>query len=328
VRVGARWLVTGGAGYIGSHTVRQLLDADFEVDVLDDFSTGKRNRLPGSVRIHSIDLLDREAVLGALASIAPSGVIHLAGKKQARESREIPLEYWTANLMGTVSLLEAMQATGVRNLLFSSSCSVYGSQSGVDEDSPIAPESPYGASKAAAEMVIADVARHGELQAVNLRYFNVIGCDDFPEAHDVATQSVLPRMVTAALENRPLQVFGTDRPTPDGSCLRDYLDVRDIARAHVLLAQALEAGSSVPAVCNASSGSPVSVLEIARATNAAVGRSDDDLELLPSHPADPSEIWATQSERLAALGWSVQYGLADSIRSHVEAVRRSSVYGV
>ena len=320
VRVKNRWLVTGGAGYIGAHTVRQMLDAGFDVEVLDDFSTGKRERLPEDVTVHQGDLLDEVAVAEALDRCAPEGVIHLAGKKQARESRDVPLEYWAVNLMGTVSLLEAMTRLEIGNLLFSSSCAVYGSQAGVDEESIVSPESPYGGSKAAAEMVITDVARTGSLRAVNLRYFNVIGCADFRGAHDVASQSVLPRMISAAMSGDPLPVLGTDRPTPDGSCLRDYLDVRDIAQAHVVIAQALMSGEQVPGVLNASSGQPVSVLEIARVTNRAVGRPEDALELLPSHPADPSEIWAARSPRMEQMGWAPKYSLEESITSHVQAL--------
>lgn len=314
-----RWLVTGGAGYIGSHTVRGLLDAGFDVDVLDDLSTGIAERLPSSVPVHTIDILDTEAVRDLLAHITPAGVIHLAGKKQARESLEIPMEYWTANLMGTVSLLSAMVEVGTSALLFSSSCSVYGSQSDVSENSMIAPESPYAASKAAAEMAINDVARIESLTAVSLRYFNVIGCGDFPSAHDVATDSVVPRMVNAAMRGDALPVYGTDRATPDGSCLRDYLDVRDIADAHVRIVQAISAGRDVAPVLNASSGIPVSVLQMAAAVQAAIG-GGTEIDHLPSHPADPSEIWAAQSPLLRELGWSSRYTLAESVASHVASL--------
>lgn len=315
----ARWLVTGGAGYIGAHISRLLLGQGLDVHVLDDFSTGKWDRLPTGVDIHEADLLDREHTAAVVTEVNPEGVVHLAGKKQARESYDIPLAYWSANLMGTVSLLEAMKLAHVRYLLFSSSCSVYGSQSGVDEESAIAPESPYGESKVAAEMLIRDVAASSDMTAVNLRYFNVIGCADFPQAHDVALDSVVPRMVDAALSGLSLPVYGIDRATPDGSCLRDYLDVRDIAEAHAAVVAAMARGADVPAVLNASSGIPVSVLEMAAAVNAAVGSAGGIMEL-PSHPADPTEIWAAQSPLLASLGWSPQHLLADSISAHVTSV--------
>lgn len=315
-----RWLVTGGAGYIGSHIVRALMDQGMEVHVIDDFSTGKPERLPDGAIVHELDLLDRERTAEAVAKIAPQGVVHLAGKKQARESYEIPLEYWAANLMGTASLLEAMRVANVPFLLFSSSCSVYGSQSGVDEESVIAPESPYGESKVAAEMLIRDVAAVSDMTAVSLRYFNVIGCADFPQAHDVALDSVVPRMVDAALTGRSLPVYGIDRATPDGSCLRDYLDVRDIAEAHAAVVAAMARAADVPAVLNASSGTPVSVLEMAAAVNAAVG-GFGGIEELPSHPADPTEIWAAQSPLLASLGWSPRYSLDASVGAHVASRR-------
>lgn len=319
----ARWLVTGGAGYIGAHVVRNMLAAGFDVDVLDDLSTGKVERLPAGVPVHQVDLLDRAATSAVLAEVQPQGVIHLAGKKQARESYSMPLEYWSVNLMGTTSLLEAMVEVGTPALLFSSSCSVYGSQAPVTEDSAIAPESPYGESKAAAEMVIRDVVNVSPLVAVSLRYFNVIGCADFPFAHDVATDSVIPRMVGAASRGEQLPVYGTDRPTPDGSCLRDYIDVRDISRAHVLLAQALERGDGVPHVCNASTGRPVSVLQMAGAVNSALGRPVEAIDIQASHPADPSEVWAAQSPLLARFGWAPQFTLEQSIGAHLASVRSS-----
>ena len=319
----ARWMVTGGAGYIGAHVARDLLSAGFEVDVLDDLSTGKVERLPAGVQVHQVDLLDRAATRAVLSDVRPQGVIHLAGKKQARESYSMPLEYWSVNLMGTASLLAAMVEVATPALLFSSSCSVYGSQAPVTEESKIAPESPYGESKFAAEMLIRDVARSTTLEAVSLRYFNVIGCDDFPLAHDVATQSVIPRMVGAASLDQPLPVYGDDRSTPDGSCLRDYVDVRDISRAHVLLAQALERGAEVPQVCNASTGRPVSVLQMAYAVNAAMGRSLDAVDIQASHPADPSEVWAEQSPLLARFGWAPEFSLEQSIDAHLSSMRAS-----
>ena len=318
-----RWVVTGGAGYIGSHIVRSLSAQGIDVHVIDDFSTGKRERLPEGVTVHVANLLDQDSIRTLLAQIDPEGVVHLAGKKQARESYDIPLEYWSVNVMGTVSLLNAIQEARVRYLLFSSSCSVYGTQSGVNEESAIAPESPYGASKAAAEMLISDVCAASELQAVSLRYFNVIGCADFPQAHDVAADSVVPRMVNAALAGDLLPVYGVDRATPDGSCLRDYLDVRDIADAHGLVVAALREGHDVPSVLNASSGEPVSVLTMAAAVNEAVASSGTraaGIEELPSHPADPTEIWAAQSPLLGALGWYPRHSLADSVGAHVTSV--------
>ena len=320
----AHWLVTGGAGYIGAHVVRDMLDAGFEVDVLDDLSTGKTERLPAGVPVHRVDLLDRAATSAVLAEVRPQGVIHLAGKKQARESYSMPLEYWSVNLMGTTSLLEAMVEAGTPALLFSSSCSVYGSQAPVTEDSAITPESPYGESKAATEMVIRDVVHVSPLVAVSLRYFNVIGCGDFPFAHDVATDSVIPRMVGAASRGEHLPVYGTDRPTPDGSCLRDYIDVRDISRAHVLLAQALERGDAVPPVCNASTGNPISVLEMATAVNESFGRGGGQVDIQASHPADPSEVWAAQSPLLAQFDWEAVFSLQQSIDAHLASTRASS----
>ena len=314
-----RWIVTGGAGYIGAYITRVLMDQGVEVHILDDFSTGRPERLPAGVIVHELDLLDRARTAAVVSDVSPVGVVHLAGKKQARESYEKPLEYWSANLMGTASLLEAMLAAGVNNLLFSSSCSVYGSQSGVDETSAVTPESPYGESKAAAEMLIRDVAAVNELTAVSLRYFNVIGCGNYPHAHDVATDSVVPRMVNAAMAGLSLPVYGVDRQTPDGSCLRDYLDVRDIADAHWVVVAALAHGKDVPEVLNASSGIPVSVLEMAGAVNAEVSGSSG-IQELPSHAADPTEIWAEQSPLLGALGWSPRYSLNESIRAHVTSV--------
>jgi UDP-glucose 4-epimerase len=315
------WLVTGGAGYVGAHVVRDLLEFGFDVEVLDDLSTGIAARVPDSVDIHVCDLRDRIATKALIDRTRPEGVVHLAGMKQARESYTKASEYWSTNVLGTVSSLDALVDVGTTVMLFTSSCSVYGSQAAVTERSALAPASPYGKTKVTAEMVIRDVSRITPMRAVSLRYFNVIGCAQYAEAHDVASESVVLSMMNAALQNEPLPVCGTDRSTPDGSCLRDYIDVRDIARAHSLIAQALASGIEVAPQLNASTGRPTSVLEMARAINAVLDRPLDALDIQRSHPADPSEVWASPSQFLRALGWQAQHSLKESIDSHLSSVR-------
>jgi UDP-glucose-4-epimerase GalE len=240
-------LLTGGAGYIGSHAVREFLAAGHEVSVLDDLSKGHRAAVPDGVRLHVGDLGDQAVLREALAGVA--AVVHFAGVLDVGESVRLPFKYWSINVQKGIALLEGMAEAGVRKIIFSSTCATYGIpvQVPIDETHPQEPINPYGQSKRAFERALKDLADAGVLRAVALRYFNAAGChpdgslgeDHDPEIH------LIPLAIDAALGRRPsLTVFGEDYDTPDGTCIRDYIHVQDLGIAHVLALTALEGGDA------------------------------------------------------------------------------------
>ncbi len=234
-------MVTGGAGYIGAHVVHALLASGRGAIVVDDLPTGLPSRLPADVDLVETSVLDTPAMTALLRRVRPSGVIHLAAKKSPTESMADPLLYVRENVRGVVSLLEAMRAAEGTRVVFSSSCSVYGTPDVelVEEDGPTVPGSPYGESKLYGERVISASARAYGWGAINLRYFNVAGAAA-PELRDTGAYNLVPLMFAAVRAGTRPRVFGTDYPTPDGTCIRDYVDVEDLADAHVHAAEALE----------------------------------------------------------------------------------------
>jgi UDP-glucose-4-epimerase GalE len=301
-------LVTGGAGYIGSHAVRELREAGHEVTVLDDLSHGHREAVPGDVRFVRGDLgeagVAREALEGTEA------VVHFAGLISVGESVADPLPYYETNVAKGLALLGAMARAGVGKLVFSSTCAVYGMPVRVpmDESHPQAPISPYGATKGAFESALSDLARAGRLRAVALRYFNAAGCapdgslgeDHRPEEH------LIPRAIDAALGRGPeLVINGDDYDTPDGTCIRDYIHVRDLARAHVLAVSALDGGEPFRAF-NLGSGRGHSVREVLRCVGEAAGRAVP-CRVGPRRSGDPPRLVAS-AERIQALGFEPRHG--------------------
>ncbi len=241
------WLITGGAGYIGAHVVREMIDSGREVVVLDDLSTGMASRVPDGVPLVVGEVGDRDAVRTALAEHDITGVLHLAARKQVGESVERPLHYWEQNIGGLRALLQEMVDFGICQFVYSSSAAVYGQpvlavDQRITEATPCAPINPYGATKLAGEWMLEATARAHGWKALSLRYFNVAGAAS-PELGDPAALNLIP-MVLEALEHgrRPL-VFGDDYPTPDGTCIRDYIHVADLASAHVAAVKLIEAAS-------------------------------------------------------------------------------------
>jgi UDP-glucose-4-epimerase GalE len=296
-------LITGGAGYIGSHAVREFREAGHEVTVLDDLSRGHRQAVPADVRLLRGDLGDagvaREALEGAEA------VVHFAGLISVAESVADPLPYYRTNVAKGLALLSAMEEAGVRRLVFSSTCAVYGLPMRVplEESHPQAPISPYGATKRAFERALFDLTRAGRLRAVALRYFNAAGChpdgslgeDHRPEEH------LIPRAIDAALGRGPeLIIHGDDYDTPDGTCIRDYIHVQDLGRAHVLALRALEAGEPFQAF-NLGSETGHSVREVLRGVGEVAGRAVP-CRVGPRRPGDPPRLVASAA-RIRALGF-------------------------
>jgi UDP-glucose 4-epimerase len=312
---GGRWLVTGGAGYIGAHVVRALLRSGAEVVVLDDLSTGLASRVPAGIELIEGSVTDSAQVEQTLRRIAPDGVVHLAAKKSPTESVADPLRYGRENVGGMLSLLEGLLATGGRRVVFSSSCAVYGTTDvdQVDEEAPKAPESPYGASKLYGEQLLtAAAAAHG-LGAINLRYFNVVGAAE-PSLADTGCQNLVPLVLRALRVGAPPKVYGADYPTPDGTCVRDYVHVEDIAQAHVRAAEALTEDPTRIATYNVGRGQGSSVLEVLDAVRAASGRSFDH-EVAPRRPGDPARVVGQVTRIAEELGWSATRDLDDMVRS-------------
>ncbi len=300
-------LVAGGAGYIGSHTVKALLGAGFETVVLDDLSTGRRELVVPGCHFLAADLLDREAVRDVFRDHGDvAAVLHFASLTQVGESCLDPRKYYRHNLGTSLSLLEGMIDAGIGRFVFSSSAAVYGDPEvqPIPEEHPLRPANPYGATKVMVERILADLDRAHGLRYVTLRYFNAAGADPdgtLGEMHDPETH-LIPNILHAVLGNRPaLGVFGTDFPTPDGTAVRDYVHVSDLASAHVLALRYLLGGGSSEAV-NLGTTRGHSVLEVIRAAEEVVGEKVP-VALLPRREGDVPVLLASREKARRLLGW-------------------------
>lgn len=314
-----RWLVTGGAGYIGAHVANAFLEGGRDVTVLDDLSSGSRSFVPDGARFVDGDIGDAGALRAAFAEPV-DGVVHLAGFKFAGVSVARPLHTFRQNVTGTIELLDAMHEFDVHRLVFSSSAGVYGTPEveRVTERTPPAPESPYGESKLVGEWLIEDVRRAEALagrwfDAVSLRYFNVIGSGT-PTIRDLSPHNLVPAVFRAIREGGRPRINGDDFPTPDGTCVRDYVHVADLALAHVAAAAALEGGVPLDPVYNLGSGAGTSVRELLTAVASEAGVPDDP-EIGPRRPGDPASIVADGSNAARDLGWAMRWTLDEAITS-------------
>src|SRR3954452_10030903 len=249
------WLITGGAGYIGAHVVRAMTEAGEQAVVYDDLSTGIAARVPADVPLVVGSTLDAERVAHTLADHEVTGVVHLAAKKQVGESVELPLHYYRENVEGLRVLLEAVTAAGVPSFVFSSSAAVYGMPDVplVTEETPCAPMSPYGETKLAGEWLVRATVRATGLSTASLRYFNVAGAAA-PELADTGVFNLIPMVFEKLTENSPPRIFGDDYPTPDGTCVRDYIHVQDVASAHVAAVRRLTEDPAAELVLNIGRG--------------------------------------------------------------------------
>ncbi|MET7396473.1 UDP-glucose 4-epimerase GalE [Dactylosporangium sp. NPDC005572] len=308
------WLVTGGAGYIGAHVVAQLRAAGERVVVLDDLSTGDRARLSPDVPLVVGDAGDPALVRAVLTRYRADGVMHLAGSKSAPESLSQPIRYYRQNVGVVAAVLDAMVATGVTRLVFSSSAAVYGrpDRPTVTEDAPTRPLSPYGRTKLVAEQLVAAVGHAHGVSWVALRYFNAVGA---AAAHlgDRGTTNLLPLAFDALRTGVPLTVAGTTLPTADGTGVRDYVHVADLADAHHRAAQRLATGRHA-AVYNVGAGRGHSVLEVIRTVSDVAG-APVPTRPGPPRPGDAAEVVAAVDRIARELGWHPRHTLRDCVTS-------------
>lgn len=312
-------MVTGGAGYIGSHVVRELQQAGISTVVLDNLCTGIRAFVPDDVPFIEADLLDTSAVREAFSAHSVTGVIHVAGFKFAGISVEKPLHTYEQNVTAMMSLLEAMNAEGVGKIVFSSSSSVYGNAASglVTEDDPFNPTSPYGESKVIGEWLLRNQGVSKGLTHTSLRYFNVVGSGD-PSLPDVSPHNLLSMVFAGLGSNCVPEVFGNDYDTPDGTCIRDYIHVADLAKAHVGAAERMDRGLSIDPAYNLGSGIGTSVAEMMSAISRVTG-IDFSPDIGPRRAGDPARVVASGERASRDIGWAMTHTLEDMIRTAFEA---------
>ncbi|OOY17741.1 UDP-glucose 4-epimerase GalE [Thioclava sp. DLFJ4-1] len=311
-------LVTGGAGFIGSHCCKALAAAGHAPVVFDDLSRGHADAVRWGPLVEG-DLRDRDLVEAALKDHRIDAVIHFAALAYVGESVAEPTRYYDVNLGGMTALLGAMQAVGLDKIVFSSSCATYGTPETlpISEDTPQNPINPYGRSKLICEWMLEDAAAATNLRFAALRYFNASGADpsgEIGERHDPETHLIPLVLRAASGQGLAVKVFGTDYPTPDGTCIRDYIHVDDLARAHLLALDHLQGGGDSLKL-NLGTGRGASIREVIASVERVTGRKVP-FEDAPRRPGDPAELVADPSRARDALGFSARYRELDEIVSH------------
>lgn len=312
-------LVTGGAGYIGSHMVHELRDAGEKLVVIDNLSTGFRWAVPADVPLVVGDVGDQRLVEALIVEHGITEIIHFAGSIIVPESVSNPLKYYKNNTAASRTLIEAAVNRGVRRFIFSSTAAVYGNPdtTPVAETAPLSPMSPYGTSKLMTEMMLQDVAGAHAFDFVALRYFNVAGADPqgrSGQSTPQATHLIKVACETALGKRSHMQVFGTDYDTADGTCVRDYIHVMDLAEAHVAALRALQLGSSAGHydVFNVGTGQGASVLEVVRAFEDVTGQKLN-YSIGPRRPGDVVAVYADATKAHEQLGWTAKRGLREAL---------------
>ena len=310
-----RLLIPGGAGYIGSHMVRFAQEAGHEVVVLDNFSTGHRWAVSGS-EVLEVDLLDKERLLQSLEGRDFDGVIHFAGKSLVGESVSRPQLYYRNNVVGTLNLVEVMRRIELNNLVFSSTAAIFGNpvDHKISEDHPKNPINPYGRSKLMVERVLEDICAANDFNATCLRYFNAAGAHpsgEIGEAHDPETHLIPNVFKAMTSREKKLAVFGNDYPTPDGTCVRDYIHVNDLAHAHLLSIEYMKNNSGF-SVFNLGNGDGFSVLEIINGCQ-KIARSEISYSINERREGDTARLVSDSRKAKRELLWRPQYTAIDSI---------------
>ena len=310
-------LVVGGAGYIGAHVAYLLQENGYGVRIYDDFSNGLKSRIEGKFSDVVIgDVLDRQALISACEGI--DAVIHLAAKKAVGESVDNPLKYYENNVGGTLNLLAAMSLKGVKRIVFSSTAAVYAPSEKLSmaEDDLTEPLSPYGQTKLLSEKLISAVAKAENLSAISLRYFNVVGAlrDEFA---DNSKDNLVPKVFAALKAGKNPEIYGSDYPTKDGSCIRDYIHVSDLAKAHLVALEKVFA-TNVDEVYNVGSGTGYSVTEMINQIAESIGKSITPT-LSPRRPGDTAQLIASIAKIERNLGWKPERSLKEMIDSAWQA---------
>ena len=310
-----RVLVTGGAGYVGSHTCKALARARHIPITFDNLSTGHRDAVKwGSLVV--ADLLDRDALFEAFRVHEPQAVLHFAALAYVGASVTSPEEYYRVNVVGTHNLLDAMIASGCRRIVFSSTCATYGVPEScpITEQTPQRPINPYGFSKLVVEQMLSDYRNAGSIESVSLRYFNAAGADpdgELRERHEPETHAVPLALAAATGGGAPFKILGTEYPTPDGTAIRDYVHVSDLARAHVDVIERLGSGSIAPAY-NLGTGTGVSVLEMLAAVERVTGNVVPTVKG-EARQGDPPTLYASAELAKRDLGWVPRFSTIDEI---------------
>jgi UDP-glucose 4-epimerase len=315
-------LVVGGAGYIGAHVAYLLQENGYGVRIYDDFSNGLKSRIDGKFSDVVIgDVLDRQALISACEGI--DAVIHLAAKKAVGESVDNPLKYYENNVGGTLNLLAAMSLNGVKKIVFSSTAAVYAPSEklSITEDDLTEPLSPYGQTKLLSEKLISAVAKAENLSAISLRYFNVVGAlrDEFA---DNSKDNLVPKVFAALKAGKNPEIYGSDYPTKDGSCIRDYVHISDLAKAHLVALEKVFA-ANVDEVYNVGSGTGYSVTEMINQIAESIGKSITPT-LSPRRPGDTAQLIASIAKIERDLGWKPERSLKEMIDSAWQAESKVS----
>ncbi|MBH0084369.1 UDP-glucose 4-epimerase GalE [Salinibacterium sp. SWN167] len=317
------WMVTGGAGYIGAHVARALLNSGMETVIVDDLSSGFTRFVPEGAAFVQADIRDKNALKETMATHGVTGVIHVAGYKYAGVSVQRPLHTYAQNVTGTLALLEAMQESAIDQIVFSSSAAVYGTPDVelVTEYTAKDPLSPYGESKLIGEWLLRDEAVATGLRHTSLRYFNVVGSGD-PIVYDTSPHNLFPLVFEALVAGKTPRINGTDYPTPDGTNVRDYVHVADIAAAHVAAARRLEAHEAIEPAYNLGSGNGLSVAEIMTAIATVTG-IDFTPEIAPRRAGDPPRIVANGDLAARDLDWKMRHTAEEMVQSAWDARLRA-----
>lgn len=315
-------LVTGGAGYIGSEVVHQLQSLGHKVVVIDNLSTGDVRRLPLNVDFIQSNIGNESTVEDLFQRYNFSTVFHFAAFKQARESNENPRKYWTNNVADFIAFLNVAARFNLENLILSSSCSVYGNAGFVEESSEMKPVSVYGWTKLVSEQLVDSYSKLHNWKHVSLRYFNVIGSSAREFAADYESQCILPALFRSVSKSETFVQLGDDFDTPDQTAIRDYIDVKDVASAHLHALKMLDKGFT--GFLNVSSGIPKSVFEILETARSVIS-TDIRVSISPRSNSDPSQVWANPSQALVENGWRPNVSFEQSMIDHWTSFLKYSI---
>lgn len=312
----SRVLITGGAGYIGSHVAHDLLASGYQVRIFDDFSNGLERRVVGIEDIHRADILNRGAVLKAVEGV--DAVIHLVAKKAVGESVNNPLKYYDNNVGGILNVLSAMSTHSVKQIVFSSTAAVYGpnDKDSISEEDPTDPLSPYGATKLLSEEIIDVVGKAEHFSSISLRYFNVVGAGS-DHLGDNSRDNLVPKVFQALEEGKSPEIYGDDYPTPDGTCIRDYIHVSDLSKSHIAALKAVEK-QELHEVYNVGSGTGYSVHEVINQIEKTIGRSTES-RVVGRRAGDTPKLIAGVEKIQRDLGWKPERSLKEMIDSAWQA---------